>query len=174
MKVLKNYRLYVLALSCLLVLGAGAGYAQNFSARAAATVRPQVNIALSGTVERGGRNLSIEQAGRVNSGEVLNWKMVSRNSGDAAAQTFDAVAQIPAGTSFVPGSASSEVSATVSYSVDGGKTFSTRPTISTRQSDGSVKQVPAPVSMYTQIRFHYDAPLAVSGERTASYKVRVN
>jgi hypothetical protein len=42
-----------------------------------------------------------------------------------------------------------------------------------KQADGSVKQVPAPVSMYTQVRYEWSDALAGGGKLNASYKVRV-
>src|SRR6266436_1610962 len=42
-----------------------------------------------------------------------------------------------------------------------------------KQGDGAVKRVPAPVSMYTEIRYEWADPLAQGGKLSASYKVRV-
>lgn len=169
---LLNNRLYAVVLLCLLAIGGAAGFSQSYRIKSF-TTRPEVKIVLSGMVKRAGKNLSIEDAGQVNSGEVLNWTVVSENVGTADALSNDATAQIPAGTTFVAGSAASEVPAQVTYSIDGGKNFSPQPVTSVRQADGSVKQVPAPVSMYTQIRYHWDTPLTPSDKRAASYQVRV-
>ncbi len=173
MKITNNHRLYAVTILFLFVFGSAAVYAQKYQA-AWAAARPQIKIMLLGAVERNGQNVPVAEAGRVNSGEVLLWKITSANEGGAPALSHDAVAQIPAGTTLVAGSAASEADAVVSYSIDGGKTFSAQPMVAERQADGSVKQVPAPISMYTRIRYHWDSPLAVSRERTASYKVRVN
>ena len=173
MRLIQNYRLYTATFLFLFVFGSAAVYAQKYSAGLSAA-RPQIKITLSGTVERNGQNLPVAEAGRVNSGEVLLWTLTSANEGGAAALSHDAVAQIPAGTTFILKSTTSEANASISYSIDGGKTFSAQPMIAERQADGSVKQVAAPISMYTRIRYHWDSQLAVSSERTASYKVRVN
>jgi hypothetical protein len=45
--------------------------------------------------------------------------------------------------------------------------------IEEKQADGTVKQVPAPVSMYTQVRYEWSDPLASGGKVQAAYKVRV-
>jgi len=45
--------------------------------------------------------------------------------------------------------------------------------IEEKQADGSVKRVPAPVSMYTEIRYEWSDPLAQGGKLSLSYKVRV-
>lgn len=134
--------------------------------------RPLVKVALSATVERNKEQLPVEKAGEVKSGEVLNWKLVSENSGNAGAGDYKVVGQIPAGTVFVADSAKSENSI-ATYSIDGGKTFSPQPMIEEKQADGSIKQVPAPVSMYTQVRFEAEKPLNVNEKLNAYYSVRV-
>ncbi|MDT5261558.1 MAG: hypothetical protein QOC61_562, partial [Acidobacteriota bacterium] len=58
-------------------------------------------------------------------------------------------------------------------SIDGGQSFSTQPVVEERQADGSVKTVPAPVSMYTEVRYEWSDALAAGGKLSASYKVRV-
>ena len=73
----------------------------------------------------------------------------------------------------VTGSTTADGTASVSYSIDNGKTFSAEPTIEERQADGTIKQIPAPVSMYTQLRYEWSDPLAADGKLQASYKVRV-
>jgi hypothetical protein len=45
--------------------------------------------------------------------------------------------------------------------------------IEEKQADGSMKRVPAPASMYTEIRYEWADPLAQGGKLSASYKVRV-
>jgi uncharacterized repeat protein (TIGR01451 family) len=108
----------------------------------------------------------------VNPGEVLDWTMTSENGGTAPALNYKAVGHIPRGTEFVSGSAKADGAAAV-YSIDGGKSYSPQPTIEQKQADGSVKRVPAPISMYTDIRYEWADPLAQGGKLSASYKVRV-
>ena len=73
----------------------------------------------------------------------------------------------------VAGSASGENGSTVTYSIDGGKTFTTQPVVEERQPDGTTKKVPAPVSMYTEVRYEWSDAFAPGGKLSASYKVRV-
>ena len=61
----------------------------------------------------------------------------------------------------------------MTYSIDNGKNFSVQPTIEEKQADGSVKKVPAPASMYTQLRYEWADPLVQGGKVSASYKVRL-
>ena len=109
----------------------------------------------------------------MNPGETLDWTITSENDGNAAAHDYKAVGQIPRGTVLIAGSTSADGSASVAYSIDNGKSFSSQPMIDEKQPDGTVKQVPAPVSMYTQLRYEWADPLASGGKLQASYKVRV-
>ena len=155
----------------LAVTGGAAAFAQR-QLTGAAGAKPEVKVSLTGSVTRGGKALSLSEVEGVKPGEVLDWQIVSTNEGGAAARDYKAVGHIPRGTVFVAGSASAEGS-TVTFSIDGGKTYSTLPVIEERQPDGTVKQVPAPVSMYTEVRYEWSDALAAGGKLAASYKVRV-
>ena len=173
MRTIKKYAssLPVIAL-CLLVLGSAAAFAQKkFMMLTAA--RPVVKVMLAGAVERDDAKVPVEQASLVKSGEVMNWTITSVNEGNAPANEYKAVGKVPAGTQFVAGSANAE-GAAVTYSIDNGKTFSATPTVDERQADGSIKKVPAPVSMYQQIRYAWSTPLNQGEKVNATYKVRLN
>ena len=159
---------------CLLVLGGAAALAQRqFHGAAVAGARPEVKVTLSGAIERDQKRLPVEKAENVNPGETLDWTITSENDGNAAAHDYKAVGQIPRGTVLIAGSTTADGSASVVYSIDNGKSFSSQPMIEEKQPDGTVKQVPAPVSMYTQLRYEWADPLASGGKLQASYKVRV-
>jgi uncharacterized repeat protein (TIGR01451 family) len=161
----------LLALS-LVVLGGAAALAQRQMLRADGA-RPEVKVHLSGMVEREGRQLTLDKVESVQPGEVLDWRITSTNEGGGAARDYKAVGHIPPGTIFVAGSAAGEAGSTVTYSIDGGKTYSTLPIIEQKQPDGTVKKVPAPISMYTEVRYEWSDALAAGGTLSASYKVRV-
>ena len=161
----------LLAAALVAVVG-GAAFAQR-QFNSAGGLRPEVKVQLSGSVEREGKSLSLDKVENVKPGEVLDWQIVSSNEGSAEARDYKAVGHIPAGTSLVAGSAAGEHGSTVTYSIDGGKTFSTQPIIEEKQPDGSVKKVAAPVSMYTEVRYEWSDALAAGGKLSASYKVRV-
>ena len=161
----------LLALVVVALVG-GAAFAQR-QLKAAGGGRPEVKVELSGSVERAGARLALDKVEHVKPGEILDWQIVSSNDGGAAARDYKAVGHIPAGTTFVPGSAAAESGSSVTYSIDGGKTFSTQPVVEERQPDGSVKRVPAPAAMYTEVRYEWSDALAAGGKLTASYKVRV-
>ena len=172
-KLKNNLRALPLAALCLLLLGGAAALAQR-QLRTNERGRPEVKVILSGSVVRDQERLPLEKTPVVNPGEVLDWTITSENEGTASAHNYKAVGQIPKGTVLVAGSTSADGSASVSYSIDNGKTFAAEPVIEERQPDGTVKQVPAPVSMYTQLRYEWSDPLAANGGKLqASYKVRV-
>lgn len=164
----------IFAICCLLVLGSAGVFAQrHFMMAPVAAERPEIKVELAAVVERDKELVPVEKANLVKQDEILDWTITSENSGRAAAIDYKAVGRIPAGTSFVAGSAKVEGQAKVVFSLDGGKSFSTTPTFPEKQADGSIKQVPAPVSMYTNVRYEWADPLAPGGRVSASYKVRV-
>ena len=154
----------------LFLLGAGAFAQKHFML--ASALRPDVKVQLSGSVKRESANVPLEKSTVVNPGEILDWTMTSENNGNAPALNYKAVGHVPRGTEFVAGSAKAE-GATAVYSIDGGKTYSPQPTVEEKQADGSMKRVPAPMSMYTDVRYEWADPLAQGGKLSASYQVRV-
>ena len=161
----------LVALALLVVGGVGALAQRNYMIKEAA--QPEVKIALAGTVERGGAQLALDKVSDVRPGEVLDWTLTSVNEGTGAAREFKATGQIPKGTMLIVGSTTADGSAVVTYSIDNGRSFSTQPTIEEKQADGTLKRVPAPVSMYTQVRYEWSDALAAGGKLSAAYKVRV-
>ena len=173
MKNLKT-QLSAITLIALLVI-AGSAFAQRNSIANAisAFVRPDVKISLLGTVTRENKPVEVEKAGNLNPGEVLNWTIISMNAGNAPAQNYKTIGEIPTGTAYVASSAKAEGNVNIVYSIDDGKTFNEKPMIDQKQPDGSTKKVAAPVSMYTQIRYEWSDLLSEGKQFSASYKVRV-
>jgi uncharacterized repeat protein (TIGR01451 family) len=174
MKSKKRFSLLLVAGMILMVFGA-AGFAQRHLIAASAArlmARPEVKIQLAAAVERDSKLLPLDKSMVVNPGEILDWTIDSENSGNAPARSYQAIGHIPQGTTFVAGSAKAD-GANAVFSIDGGKSFSAQPLIEVKQADGSTKQVPAPVAMYTEIRYEWADSLAAGGKLSASYKVRV-
>ena len=172
-KLNKHFRALPLAVICLLVLGGAAALAQRQFRSAINAARPEVKVSLAGAVERDQTRLPVEKVESVNPGEILDWTITSENSGTGSAHNYKTIGQIPKGTTLILGSTTSDGSASVVYSIDNGKSYSGQPMIEEKQADGTVKQVPAPVSMFTQIRYEWADPLASGGKVQAAYKVRV-
>ncbi len=160
----------LMAVLTLMIAGA-AGFAQRHLMLANAG-RPDVKMQLSAAVERDSALVPLDKASVVNPGEILDWTITSENSGNGAALQYKTVGHIPRGTTFVADSAKADGAQTV-YSIDNGKSYAAQPMIEVKQADGSVKHVPAPVSMYTEIRYEWADALAQGGKLSASYKVRV-
>jgi uncharacterized repeat protein (TIGR01451 family) len=167
----KKLGLAPLVALCIVVLCGAAALAQRQLATAP-NARPEVKVQLSGSVEREGKSLSLDKVENVKPGEILDWQIVSSNDGNGPARDYKTVGHIPTGTVLVVGSAEGSGSS-VTYSIDGGQTFQTQPIIEEKQADGTVKRVPAPVSMYTEVRYEWSDALAAGGKLSASYKVRV-
>lgn len=165
--------LTVLAIICAVFVVSGVAAVAKTGGASLFAARPDIRVKLSGSVNRGQAQLPVEKAEAVGSGEVVNWTISSSNVGEGIAHDYKTVGQIPKGTVFVEGSAKADGHALVTYSIDGGKTFTATPTISEKQPDGTMKQVAAPTSMYTQIQYDWSDPLAAGGKVTASYQVRV-
>ena len=165
-------KLSVLCMAVLTLMVAGvAGFAQRHFMLAKAA-RPEVKVQLAGAVERDSKLMPLDKSTVVNPGEILDWTIDAENSGNAAALEYKTVGHVPRGTEFVAGSAKADGARAV-FSIDGGKSYSPQPMIDEKQADGSTKRVPAPTSMYTEIRYEWADPLAQGGKLSASYKVRV-
>ena len=167
---IKSQWLPALFISLLVTSGAMA-----FSLRNSAPVQgdlPAMKISLSGTITRSSGNVAIEKAGSVNPGEVINYIITSHNEGAGSARDYKTVGPIPARTNYVEGSAKAEGASAV-YSIDRGKSYSSRPMIDERQADGTFKKVAAPASMYTHVRFEWNSPMAAKSQSSASYQVRI-
>ena len=169
---LKNRRAAAPLLALVVVALVGGGALAQRQMKAAAG-RPEIKVELAGSVERGGQTLALDRVEHVKPGEILDWRIVSSNDGTGAARDYKAVGHIPAGTVLVAGSPAAESGSVVTYSIDGGKTYSAQPVVEERQADGSVKSVAAPVSMYTEVRYEWSDAFAPGGKLSASYKVRV-
>ncbi|HEV7374419.1 MAG TPA: hypothetical protein VGN95_06870 [Pyrinomonadaceae bacterium] len=171
-KLKKNFRTLPFVVVCMLVLGCAAALAQR-QFTSVESGRPEVKVSLAGLVERNKEAIPVGKAAAVNPGETINWTITSENDGNAPAREYKTVGQIPKGTTFVAGSATAEGSTTVVYSIDNGQTYSVQPMVEEKQADGSNKPVPAPISMYTQVRYEWADPLAANSKLSATYKVRV-
>lgn len=164
----------VILLICLVLLTGGATVlARTEGGKKLLGFSPSVKISLSANVERDNKLQSINKQIIVKPGEIIHWSLVSENEGNGNAEGYKTVAKIPEGTSFIAGTAKGDASAKVSYSIDGGNSYSEQPLIEEKQADGSVKKVPAPVSTYTNILFQWENSLEAGQKLNAKYQVQV-
>lgn len=169
----KINQIATVAIVCVLIIAGVAIVSQKRLLAMRSNGKPDVIVKLFGTVKREDKDVNLPTAGKVNPGEILDWVITSENNGSGPASDYKVIGQIPAGTTFVSGSATAEAGATIVYSIDNSKSFSAEPLIEEKQLDGSIKKVPAPVSMYTQIRYEWNDALAMNNKIAAFYKVRV-
>jgi uncharacterized repeat protein (TIGR01451 family) len=138
---------------------------------------PDVRVKLSGSVQQRPRTgaawVSLKDGSQVAPGDRILYKLDLTNHGVEAARNPMALGPIPAGTAFVPGTASTGASMKLDYSIDGGKTFSDAPSIKVTGKDGRTEIVPAPADRYTTIRWTLETPLLTGATTTVSYQVQV-
>jgi len=153
---------------CALVLSLG------FTVAAAG---PRVEVNLEGSLldESTGSNAwtPISESARVLPGDEIRYRVELFNAGDHEARQPVALGPIPEGTALVEGTATTGLSLEVLYSIDRGRSFSPQPTIVVEDEDGRQRTIPAPLELYTTIKWTWNTDLD-SGERTdVSYQVRV-
>ena len=141
----------------------------------AAFARPDVVLHLSGaTVEKtssGEKVTPLVPDQKLKTGEVVRWTITGTNKGSDPALHFTPSDKIPAGTAYIAGSAST-AGGRVEFSLDEGKTWSSKPTVTVQTATGPV-QKPADPSTFTNIRWIADKPLAPKGSARFSFEVRV-
>lgn len=150
------------------------------SAESAATshqhARPEVTLTLTGSVLGRGADgrptMTPVEKVALKSGDEIAYDIAAANAGGAAAVHLVGVGKIPAGTSYIGGSAKS-AHARVEFSLDGGKTWSTTPMIKVKRSDGTIVLKKADPSLYTTIRFVAAGALAPHAGDMYTYEVRV-
>jgi len=106
-------------------------------------------------------------------GDVLVYTIRTLNVGDRPALHTNVEDPVPQGTILDPASVSTD-GATVAASLDGGKSWQAFPAhLSVRQEDGTVREVLAPATSYTHLRWTFHDPLAPGDEREVLFKVRI-
>jgi uncharacterized repeat protein (TIGR01451 family) len=111
----------------------------------------------------------LSSAAQAHPGETLEYRATYRNDGDGEARGLAATLPIPAGTSYVPGSASPR---RVEASLDG-RTFAPVPlTRKVRTADGRTVVREVPVSEYRALRWPLGS-LPKSQSRAVTARVRI-
>jgi uncharacterized repeat protein (TIGR01451 family) len=108
----------------------------------------------------------------VNPGDVLRYNLVGENKGNGAAKNLVLTQPIPKGTVYVLKSATAN-GAKLSFSIDGGKTFSPNPVVAVKLANGKVETRPAPAAMYSMARWDFNQPINAKSSVKVSYKVVV-
>ena len=114
----------------------------------------------------------LEDNAAVAPGDILRYTIVGKNTGEAPAKDLAVTQPIAELMTYKLDSATSQNNADITYSVDGGETFTTEPTIEITLEDGTVEERPAPAEAYTHIRWNFPSVTPETGA-TAMYKVQV-
>ncbi|MDB5069486.1 MAG: hypothetical protein JWM87_597 [Candidatus Eremiobacteraeota bacterium] len=141
-----------------------------------ASAKPNVTLKLTGSIVTkaadGKTTLTPVEKAQPKSGDEIEYDIVASNAGDSPALRLVPVGKIPAGTSYVGGSAKAP-RARAEFSLDGGKTWSAAPTVTVKQPDGTTVVKKADPSLYTTVRFVTDGAIAPHQAAAYTYEVRV-
>ena len=106
-------------------------------------------------------------------GDVIRYALVFTNVTAGPVKNIQFVDPIPQGTVYVLGSAAADHPVRVEYSIDGGKSYSPRPTIAVVQDGKSVEQ-PAPRERYTHVRWTVLGSLASGAKVMAEFRTQIS
>ena len=141
-----------------------------------ASAKPSVTLKLTGSVVTkaadGHTTLTPVEKVTLKPGDEVEYDIVASNAGDTPALRLVPIGKIPAGTSYVDGSAKAP-RAKPEFSLDNGKTWSAAPTVTVKRPDGTTVVKKADPSLYTAVRFVTAGALAAKGNAAYSYEVRI-
>lgn len=110
----------------------------------------------------------------VQPGDVIRYTVTGANNGDREANNLVVTQPIPKQTAYVLNSSTTiKSTATVTYSIDNGKTFVAKPTVQVKLANGKVETRPAPAEAYTHVRWKFNKAIASKSTVAAAYQVRV-
>jgi uncharacterized repeat protein (TIGR01451 family) len=141
---------------------------------ASAAAAPHVTLTLAGSlvsvVDGHVKHAPIGDA-VLKPGDDVEYDVVASNTGSSPAFKLIPTARIPAGTSYVIGSAKS-AHASPEFSLDNGKTWAVAPTVVVKTPNGTVVKKADP-ALYNAVRFVPTGALVPGAKATYSYEVRV-
>ncbi|MCM1983680.1 DUF11 domain-containing protein [Lyngbya confervoides] len=144
-------------------------------------VQPKVKLVLSAQkkvimTDAQGKEMvaweDLKGAATVEPGDVLRYVLSSENAGDKPAESLVLTQPVPNQTQYVIGSAKAN-GAQLSYSIDGGSSFSAQPMVEVTLPDGTVEMQPAPAEMYSHVRWDYSESLEPMASVRAVFEVAV-
>lgn len=109
----------------------------------------------------------------VKPGDVIRFTVTGKNEGKSAAKSLAMTQAIARGMVYVLNSATPVNGATLTYSIDQGKTFVVNPTIKVTLANGKVEERPAPATAYTHVRWKLTQALEPNTSIQAAYFVKV-
>lgn len=122
-----------------------------------------IKLEISQAKKIGAKLVPITENLSVKPGDVIVYSVVAKNVTDLPIKKLNINQKIQAGTVYVGGSATSIKGAELTFSVDGGESYSARPLLNKK---------PAAASSYTNVRWLF-ATVAPNSKSTVSYAVTV-
>src|SRR6266545_2536888 len=124
------------------------------------------------------QNVTAQTAGRADKavaqpGDEIRYRLVFTNVTAGPVKNIQFVDPVPSGMVYVPGSATSDQRVRAEYSIDSGRTYSARPTISVVEG-GITVQKPAPPERYTHVRWTVVGSLARGAQVSVEFHARVS
>jgi len=117
---------------------------------------------------------TFEVAKAVEPGQVIEYRTVFSNAGDAAISGLAVVGPVPAGTRYLGNSATSDVTHAFEASTDNGNSWHSEPLMrKVTQADGSEKEEVVPPDEYTHVRWKASESIASNGSQEYRYRVFV-
>jgi uncharacterized repeat protein (TIGR01451 family) len=146
---------------------------------APAWAKPRIEISISQArevveVKDGARTVTVVPTQTASPGDVIQYTLTYRNTGDELARDAAIDDAIPKGTTFVAGSATGE-GAQIVFSIDGGKSFAPaeRLYVEVRLPSGELEKRPAPPGEYTHVRWIIKQ-VAPGATGSVTFRVRVS
>ncbi|MUG97478.1 DUF11 domain-containing protein [Scytonema sp. UIC 10036] len=111
----------------------------------------------------------------VEPGNILRYTVTADNNSNGNVKNLIINQPIPLGTVYVLNSATSNVNneAKITYSIDGGRSYVESPSVKVALANGKVETKPAPVTMYTHIRWKFGSSIPAKGSVKGIYQVKV-
>jgi uncharacterized repeat protein (TIGR01451 family) len=104
--------------------------------------------------------------------DVIRFTVTGKNEGNKAAKNLAFTQKVAQGTVYSLNSATSS-GATITYSIDQGKTFVANPTVKVTLANGTIEERPAPAEAYTHVRWNFNQELAPNATVQAVYLAKV-
>jgi uncharacterized repeat protein (TIGR01451 family) len=136
--------------------------------------KPLVISAINKTAESAKAAGNERKAGALaRPGDVLGYSLAFTNRTGKAVQQVQFVDPLPTGLVFRTGSARADKVVRIDYSIDGGKTWSEKPTVVVMENGHRVVK-PAPREAYSHIRWTVVEPMAPGAQVTAAFEAEVS
>lgn len=105
---------------------------------------------------------------------IIRYTVTAQNNTNRNMRNLIVTQPIPEGMVYILNSATKPATkgAKVEFSIDGGKTFTERPTVKVREN-GKIVEKPAPPEAYTHLRWNFGETLPANSQVSVSYQVRV-